>query len=131
MKNLTFFMASILFVWVPGVSQGRVSMQNETGRIEGSNQQRKDYQKEIENELRNLDREIASLKAKAPKEGREVQSNLSKHLTELDEKREVVQQKFENLKNSSQRAWRDMKPDLNAAIKDLERAYKRAVADFK
>ena len=51
-------------------------------------------------------------------------------MAELDRKRQVAQQQFEKLKNSSQTAWRDMKPELDAAMRDLEFAYKRAAADF-
>jgi len=51
-------------------------------------------------------------------------------MAELDRKGEVAQQQFEKLKNSSQTAWRGMKPGIDAAIRDLGAAYKRAAADF-
>ena len=51
-------------------------------------------------------------------------------MAELDRKGEVAGQQFEKLKNSSQEAWRDMKPGIDAAMRDLEPAYKRTAADL-
>jgi len=49
----------------------------------------------------------------------------------LDRQRVTVQRQLDKLKTSSQQAWRDMKPNLDAAMKNLEAAYQRAAADFK
>jgi hypothetical protein len=43
----------------------------------------------------------------------------------------AVQKQLDKLKTSSQQAWRDMKPDLEAAMKNLEAAYQHAAADYK
>jgi hypothetical protein len=71
------------------------------------------------------------LNAKASKQGTEARKQFDRQIAELDRQRVTVQRQLDKLKTSSQQAWRDMKPDLDAAMKNLETAYQRAAADFK
>ncbi len=97
---------------------------------ESRKQDRKQYQDKINTQLRELDREIDALKTKAAQQGKEAKRELDQRLPELDKKRAVAQQKFEELQNSSQEAWQDMRVGLSVAMRDLEAAYKRAASRF-
>lgn len=97
---------------------------------ETTQQEHRQFQDKANAKLRELDREIAALKIKASHEGREAKKEYDRQLPELEKKRAVAEKKFEELKNSSQEAWVDMKDGMNAALGDLETAYKRAASHF-
>ncbi len=112
-------------MWTSCGSQDKASTPNENERVEAASQEKNQYLEEIEARLRELDQEINALKAKAAKQGKEVRSQFDQQMAELYQKQEVARKEFEKLKNSSQGAWRDMKPGIDAAMRDLEAAYKR------
>ena len=130
MKNLTLLLAIVLLTWIPWVSQKSASTQQTHEQAETTSQQRKQFQEKTEARLRELNRKIASLNAKASKQTEEARKELDRQMADLDRKRDVAQQQFERLKNCSQKAWRDMRPGIDAAMRDLGAAYKRAAADF-
>ena len=105
-------------------------MQNSSGS-EAASAQRKEYQQEVAAKLRELDREIDDLNAKVAKQGKETRKEFNREMAEMGQKRAVARQRFESLKTSSQEAWRDMKPGIDVAMKDLESAYRRAASHFK
>lgn len=130
LKNLKLLLAIVLLMWIPRESQGSASAQQTNGQAETAGQSRKQYQEKTEARLRELNRKIAALNASASKQAGEARKELDRQMAELDRKRKVARQQFERLENSSQEAWRDMEPGIDAAARDLEAAYKRAAADF-
>lgn len=131
MRTVQLLLATILLMWIPGgAQQVPATMQNSSGS-EAASAQRKEYQQEVAAKLRELDREIDDLNAKAAKQGKETRKEFNREMAELGQKRAVARQRFESLKTSSQEAWRDMKPGIDAAMKDLESAYRRAASHFK
>lgn len=118
-------------MWPACSAEQRARGPNGNERVEAARRERKQYQGEIEAKLRELDQEIEALKAKTAKQGNEARKQLDQQMTELVQKRELARQEFEKFKNSSQEAWRDMKPGIGAAIRDLEAAYNRAASHFK
>jgi len=131
MKALTFLLALVLSTCVPCSSQQATSARQGNREGETASQQRNQFQEKTQAKLRKLDQEIEALNAKAAKQGKEVRKDLDRQMAELERKRQVLQQQLEKFKNSSQEAWRDMKPGIDAAMKDLELAYKRAASHFK
>jgi len=131
MKNLTLLLAMVLLVWIPSPCQVAASSQRKTAEGETTSQQRSRYQEEAEAKLRELNRKIDTLNSKANKQASEARKEFDRQMAELNQKREIVRQRLEKLKNSTQQAWRDMKPELDAAMKNLAAAYQRAAADFK
>ena len=71
------------------------------------------------------------MKGQVPQNGRELRKEFIQRMAELDEKREAARKQLDKFKNSSQQAWKDARPPLDAAVKSLEKAYKRAASDFK
>jgi predicted P-loop ATPase len=100
-------------------------------KVNAGTNDRQRYQAKIEAKLRELDREITALKAKAAKQGKETGKEADQQLPELERKYEIARQKYEKFKESSQGAWQDMKAGIDAAIQDLQAAYDRAAERFK
>jgi chromosome segregation ATPase len=131
MKHLVPMLAAALLLWTPCGLQARTSGTNTGTQAATSVGQGEQYEKQVNAKLRELDREINDLKARLPREGQELRKELTQQVAELDEKRAEARRELEKLNESSQQAWQDAKPKLDAALKDLEAAYKRAAADFK
>lgn len=129
MKNWTFLLATVLLLWIPCQSQGASPAQQENGERETASQKDR-YQDKTEARLQQLKRRIADLNAKAAPQAKAARKELDRQIAQLDERCAVLQQRLDKLKNTSQEAWRDAKPDIDAAMKNLEAAYQRAAADF-
>jgi len=131
MKRLPFLLVLVLFAWIPGRCQEPASTQQKQGERATAGQQKDSYEEKAEARLRELKRQIDDLNAKASKQGSEARKQFDRQMADLDRQRVTVQRQLEKLKTSSQQAWRDMKPNLDAAMKNLETAYQRAAADLK
>ena len=93
--------------------------------------QKQTYEEQVQAKLRKLDGEIAELNAQLPRQKREIRKQFNQEMGELNQKRAAAQSEMEKFQDTSQQAWRDAKPELDAAVKDLESAYQRAASDFK
>ena len=131
MRRLPILLALVLLTWIPCRAQQAESTQPKNGEHPTASQQRDSYEEKAEARLRELKRQIEALNAKASQQGSEARKQFDRQIADLDRQRATVQKQLDKLKTSSQQAWRDMKPNLEAAMKDLEAAYQRAAADFK
>lgn len=127
----TLLAALVLFVSLPCNLRASAPGASGDATAETLNQQREHYQKGVEDELRQLRQEITALQAKAPRQTDSLRKGFDRQMAELKQKRDLAEQKCETLEKSSQKAWQDMKPGLDAAVKDLQQAYDRAAAEFK
>jgi hypothetical protein len=131
MKRLLFLLALVLLAWIPSRCQEPASTPQKNGGRATASQQRNGYEEKAEAKLRELKRKIDALNAQAGKQGNEARKEFDRQIADLDRQRGIVEQRLEKLKTTSQQAWRDMKPELDAAMKNLEAAYQRAAADLK
>jgi len=51
--------------------------------------------------------------------------------SELEQKRQAARVTLDKFKTSSKEAWPDVKPGIQAAMNDVETAYRRAAPQFK
>ena len=130
MKRLVYIMATALLLWPACSAEQKTASQNENKEAEAARHERLLYQAKIEAKLRDLDREIGTLKTKIGNQNKVARKQLEQQMAELARKREAAQKEFERLKNSSQEAWRDMQAGIDAAMEDLETAYNRAASHF-
>jgi len=130
-RRLPFLLTLALLAWITCRGQEAASAQQKNGEHATASQQRDSYQEKAEARLRELKRQIDALNAKANKQGSEARKEFDRQIADLDRQRATVQKQLDKLKASSQQAWHDMKPNLEAAMKNLEAAYQRAAADFK
>jgi len=64
-------------------------------------------------------------------QNKEDQADLNRKIEEARKKQEVVNQKLEELKSTTAKAWKDIKPALDAAIDALEKAYGEVLSRLK
>ncbi|MGO8814065.1 MAG: hypothetical protein ACLQVG_05270 [Terriglobia bacterium] len=123
-------MTPLFFSLGCSVQQDRAS-QNDNNAMESARQKREMYQDQLAEKLRDLDQEISALKTRIENDNKGDRKQLDREMDELEQKRAVAHEKLEKLRDSSQAAWEDMKVGMDAAMKDLEVAYKQADAHFK
>jgi flagellar motility protein MotE (MotC chaperone) len=135
MKTLTcLFFAAVMISTACSTQQSAPSAgppADQNGTAAAASGEKQQYEEKIEAQLKELDREIANLKERAVKQSKATRKDLDQSLTELEVKREVLRVKLEKLRNESEAAWKDMKPGIEAAMDDLEAAYRRAASHFK
>jgi uncharacterized protein HemX len=131
MRNLTLLLVIALLPWISCASHEPATSGQDNRESETARQQRSEFQEKSEAELRELSRKINDLNSKASGQSEHARKELAREMAELDRKRDAVQQQLQKLQTSTRQAWRDAKPGIDAAMKDLEDAYKRAAADFK
>ena len=129
MRRSVFVLVIALLVW-PACSTQQNPSDSSRNIVEAASSGKKEFQEKVESQLRELDQKIDSLRTKTEKQGKGTQKDLNRELTELNQRREAIQREVEKFKNSSEEAWRDMKPGIEAAIRDLETAYNRAASHF-
>jgi len=131
MRHNGFLLPVIVLMWVSCSSPPPAPAQPAGGQSQTAAQQKDQYQEKAEAQLREIDRKIDELNAKASRESKEARKQLGPQIAELNRQRVAAQKQLEKLKDTSLQAWRDMKPNLEAAMKNLQEAYDRAARDFK
>ena len=92
---------------------------------------KKFYVQKVEAELKEWGTKIDELKIKAEKLKGDIQIKYLEQIAELRSKREVLENKLRELKESGDEAWEDLKEGVDNALGDLRMGLKRAVARFK
>jgi nucleotide-binding universal stress UspA family protein/archaellum component FlaC len=99
--------------------------------VEKVSKKKKAYVDKMEAQLKEWGIEIDVLKAKAEKSKAEVKIAYLKQIEELKKKQGSVKKNLRELQGSGDEAWEDFKDGLEDAVKDLQRAFKRAASRFK
>ncbi|HBL23633.1 MAG TPA: hypothetical protein DDZ40_05910 [Deltaproteobacteria bacterium] len=94
-------------------------------------QQMDEYRKQAEAKLKDYDKKIDELQARAEKMKKEARAEFDEQMSELKKKREAASKKQEELQTASGKAWEDVKSGLDSAMDDMEKAYREAAARFK
>jgi Skp family chaperone for outer membrane proteins len=89
---------------------------------------RDQYQKRIQAKLDELGRQISALEAGAEAQGDQARQELRKQLKGLTQQHQATARQYEQLKQEGQEAWKKMKPQMDAAVDELEKAYERLTA---
>lgn len=89
------------------------------------------YQQEIEAKLDLLDAQIAEMQAKADLASAELKVRYQEQLRVLTERRKTAGQKLDELQQSSEAAWENMKVGVENAFGELKTAFDKAMAQFQ
>ncbi|NET16504.1 MAG: hypothetical protein F6K08_28625 [Okeania sp. SIO1H6] len=89
------------------------------------------YEAKTKAQIDKLNAQIDEMKAKAKQAKADVAINYYKKIEELSTKRDAVKVKFQELQNSSEQAWKDVKVGFEKAWDDLHGAFNSAVSKFK
>ncbi|MDA8137596.1 MAG: hypothetical protein M0036_02980 [Desulfobacteraceae bacterium] len=85
---------------------------------------------ETQTKFAQYEKDIDQLQAKAEKLEGQAKANAEQRLAELRQKRDAVSEKLKDLNSSKAGAWEQIKSGVDAAMEDLDKAYKKAVAEF-
>lgn len=136
MKLTHYFLAVALAVATVGCNQNKDSSipnQEVSTNQDATNQlsQTKDqFVAGADKELKELDNKIADLSQKAANLKDDAKVQADKALTVLRADRDIVAQKYADMKQSNQGTWDKTKSAFQAAWGDMERAYDDAKAKF-
>lgn len=98
--------------------------------VEYSKQQRDEFQRKMQAKLDEYRKRIYELQIEAEEMSAQVKANMNRRLEDLEAKREAAEEKLEQLKSSSAKAWAEIKEGLDKAVKDLDQAYQDASSQF-
>jgi chromosome segregation ATPase len=99
--------------------------------METVSKKRKAYAEKVEAQLKEWGTNIDILKAKAEKAKAEAKIKYYERIQDLRAKQESLDQKLQELKESGEEAWEEVKTGVDQAIKDLKEAFKRAKSKWK
>jgi uncharacterized coiled-coil DUF342 family protein len=89
------------------------------------------YQEKVTAQLRELEANIARLQAKADQAHAEAKIESYEKIEELRAKRDLAQQKLEELREAGDEAWEELKAGIENAWDDLRTAMQNALARIK
>jgi chromosome segregation ATPase len=134
-KRATTCAAGILFgaliLALPGWGVQHAPVQQPKEDSEPATESREQYQKRIQAQLDELNRQISALAAREEKEADQARRDLRKELKELARQHQATARQYEELKQDGQEAWKKMKPQMDAALDELEKGYERLASRFQ
>jgi DNA repair exonuclease SbcCD ATPase subunit len=122
---------SALILPVPDWGIQRVLAQQSREETRSGAESREQYQKQIQAKLDELNRQISALEAKEETQADQARRELRKQLRELTQQHQATARQYEELKQDGQEAWKKMKPQMDAALDELEKAYQRLASRFQ
>lgn len=94
-------------------------------------EQKKIFQNEMEQKIKNLQSEIAEMKKSVAQKTGTAKKQMQEHIDYLEEKQTALNKDFSQLKKSSGNAWGRMKVGVSGAWDSLSDSYKKAKSEFK
>jgi DNA repair exonuclease SbcCD ATPase subunit len=101
------------------------------GSLAYMDQQKDQYQKRIEAQLKEYDQKLAELEAKTGTVEQKARTLLEQQIQSLREKQRAAHTAWEKLSASSGKAYEDIKSGMNSAMDDLARAYHDAASHLE
>ena len=86
-------------------------------------EQKDEFVTSLKNELRDLDQDIAVMRAKANK-------NMDAQLNTLEEKRVELNAKIDRLSTASKSAWSEMRSGIQSAFREVKTSFNKATDKF-
>jgi chromosome segregation ATPase len=89
------------------------------------------YQKKLEAQLKEWDRQLDQLMATVKKAGTDVRVKVEDEVAGLKQKRVTAQKKLDELRDRGENAWEDLKDGVEKAWDDISGALGKVAARFK
>jgi flagellar hook-basal body complex protein FliE len=129
-RILLLTLATMLFISLsPLASWGAAPEQQAATQDES--QQKKHYEKNMQERLGKLGKQVDELKAKAAAMTEQARKDIKQDLAEVEKKRESASRKLETMRKESATAWEKFSAELDKAADDFENAFKKAKERFK
>jgi flagellar hook-basal body complex protein FliE len=94
-------------------------------------QEKKHYEKSMQERLGKLGKQLDELKAKAAAMTEQARKDINQDLAAVEKKRESASRKLEATRKESAATWKKFSAELDQAADDFENAYKKAKERFK
>lgn len=94
-------------------------------------QQKRQYEKAMEERLRKLGKQLDELKAKAAGMTEEARKDFNQYLVEAKKEQKSASRKLKEMRKESGTEWKKFSTELDKAAADLEKAYEKTKARFK
>jgi len=94
-------------------------------------EKKEEYALAIEQRLKELDERTKTLQEKAKEKSGAARERIEKQLAELQDEKAAAREKLKELRSKSEAAWKDMRAGMEAAMEELEKAYKQAASHFE
>jgi hypothetical protein len=120
--------APLSFVSAQG-NEGKTQMQKPAESPDQSKMET--YKKDLQKELKAIDKKIAALGKKAKKKGSELKGDAKESWDDLKAKQTVAKNKLKDVSSAGKETWEKVKSETDAAMDDLKKAYDKAVSYFK
>jgi F0F1-type ATP synthase membrane subunit b/b' len=129
-RILVLTLAIVFFVWFsPWASWGAAPEQR--AATQDDSQQKRHYEKNMQERLGKLGKELDELKTKAAAMTEQARKNINQDLAEVEKKKETASRKLEKMRKESTATWKKFSADLDKAADDFEKAYEKAKERFK
>jgi TolA-binding protein len=121
----------------PAMGTARATGEEDKAGIKGSagphesRESMETYKKELQEDLRELDKKISVLAEKMKKRGARLQAEAKESWNELRAKEKTARARLKDLSSSSREAWEKAKSEAGAAMDEVRKAYDRAASYFK
>lgn len=130
MKRTLYIVAIMLFTTLnPFLSPADEQAKKST--VPEISPQKEQYEKNMEERLGKLGRQLDELKAKAAKMTKGAQKDIKQQLAEAEKKQKAVSRKLDALRRKSEKEWKKFSTHVDQAWDEFEKAYEKAKAHFK
>jgi Skp family chaperone for outer membrane proteins len=129
-RTLLLALAAVLFVSFGHSATWAVAPEPQAATQDES-QQKRHYEKNMEERLRKLGKELDELKAKTAAMKEQARKDINQDLANAEKRRDAASRKLEEIQKESVARWKKFSADLDKATDDFEKAYQKAKERFK
>lgn len=130
MKRINLFIALMLLLTAVPLSALAAEQKPGTKAPEPA-QQKEQYEKSMEERLGKIGKELDELKTKAADMTEEARKEVNQHIEEVEMKQKLASRKLEEIRKESQKEWKKVAGEMNAAMNELEAAYEKMKSHMK
>jgi uncharacterized protein YukE len=133
---ITFVMVGWIFPWSRPAAESTASAEKVAKEaretLEATKQytaqQKEAFERKAHEELVAIQRQINGLRGKVTEASESTRAELQKSLNELEQKKDRVKQKFDELKGTTDAKWHDVQEGMNNALNELKRSYQKLLS---
>jgi peptidoglycan hydrolase CwlO-like protein len=92
---------------------------------------RESYKKEVQEKMKDLDKKIDELQAKASDVKGEAKEEFKKEMAVLHKKQKAAKKEWKKVEHASAKAWNKVKAAMDTAVQDVQGAYDKAASRLK
>jgi hypothetical protein len=133
MRSTTVVPALILTLFIAGIYAAPVRAEEKSAAPAAAvePEQKQQYEKTMQERLRNVGKQLDELKAKAGTKAEKARDEINQYFSDADKKGEKAAHELESLRKATNEKWEQVKPTLNKAVDDFEKAIDKAKAKLR